>query len=239
MQTIEDGMIKERLICHLKKGDVQGVAENSSMLVARRQQRMIIDSSMELVQFMHPAYTTALLKLFKTCNTIDLIAKLITISFRAIKEADGRETPIDDKVSVTIKSLIDKYGERSDRNVDILKSLPLKIGKKWKGIASCCVRVIKEKIPQQDHEAGAQLLALLHGEVPLSKKEALDAIDEDTEERRIEEIKLGILWTYTRGPPCTQPSVERSEPEDKVIRYSGQYDSRIGQKQEGVICLNN
>jgi hypothetical protein len=41
MQTIEDGMIK---ICHLKKGNVQGVAENSSMLVARRQQRMIIDA---------------------------------------------------------------------------------------------------------------------------------------------------------------------------------------------------
>jgi hypothetical protein len=46
MQTIEDGMIKECLICHLKKGNVQGVAENSSMLVARRQQRMIIDASM-------------------------------------------------------------------------------------------------------------------------------------------------------------------------------------------------
>jgi hypothetical protein len=43
-----------------EEGNVQGVAENSSMLVARRQQRMIIDASMELVQFMHPAYTTAL-----------------------------------------------------------------------------------------------------------------------------------------------------------------------------------
>jgi hypothetical protein len=46
------------------------------------------------------------------------------------------------------------------------------------GIASCCVRVIKEKIPQQDHEAGAQLLALFME--PLTKKEAVDAIDEDS-----------------------------------------------------------
>jgi hypothetical protein len=48
MQTIEDGMIKECLMSS-EEGNVQGVAENSSMLVARRQQRMIIDASMELV----------------------------------------------------------------------------------------------------------------------------------------------------------------------------------------------
>jgi hypothetical protein len=34
-----------------EEGNVQGVAENSSMLVARRQQRMIIDASIRLIWF--------------------------------------------------------------------------------------------------------------------------------------------------------------------------------------------
>lgn len=238
MQTIEDGMIKKQLLVHMQKGNVQGVAETASTLVARRQQRMIIDANMELVQYMHPAYTTSLLRLFKTCNTIDLVAKLITVGFRAIREADGNTTPIDDKVSVTIDALIKRAEARPDRNVDILKGLPLKIGKKWKGIASCCVRVIKERIPQMDHEAGPQLLSLLRGEIPLSKKQAQEDDDIDTDEKRIEEIKLGILWTYTRGPPLAQVEVEREVPEDKVIAYSGQYDPGIGHRQQGVINLS-
>jgi hypothetical protein len=42
-----------------------------------------------------------------------------------MKRVEAKQ-PIDDKVSATIKNLIDKYGDRPDRNVDILKSSHLK-----------------------------------------------------------------------------------------------------------------
>jgi hypothetical protein len=84
---------------------------------------------------------------------------------------------IDDKVSATIKNLIDKYGDRPDRNVDILKSSHLKSVRNGR-VSHHVACVIKEKIPRS--RSGAQLLALLHGEVPLTKKEAVDAIDEDS-----------------------------------------------------------
>jgi hypothetical protein len=77
MQTIEDGMIKKQLLIHMQKVTFKVCGETSSTLVARRQQRMIIDANMELVQYMHP-HTLLLLRLFKTCNTIELV-KLITV----------------------------------------------------------------------------------------------------------------------------------------------------------------
>jgi hypothetical protein len=43
------------------------------------------------------------------------------------------------------------------------------------------------------------------------------------------------VWTYTLK--TAQVEVEREEPEDKVIRYSGQYDPGIGHRQQGVINL--
>jgi hypothetical protein len=71
MQTIEDGMIKECLICHLKK--VMSRCGRELVHAGCTETTTYDHRRMELVQFMHPAYTTALLKLFKTCNTIDLI----------------------------------------------------------------------------------------------------------------------------------------------------------------------
>jgi hypothetical protein len=124
--------------------------------------------------------------------------------------------PIDDKVSATIKNLIDKYGDRPDRKCRYTKEFPLKIGKKWKGIASCCVRVIKEKIPQQDQRVRSYWPCCMEKFLSL-KKEAVDAIDEDSR-KDVEEIKLYLDLQHVDHRVLSTP-VERSEPEDKVIKF--------------------
>lgn len=239
MQTIKDGMIKADFVHHLQKCDVRGVAEASAALVARRQQRMIIDACMEVVHYVNPAYAFALLKLFKSCNTVDRTCKMVTLCFRGINEADGDVTPVDDKVSDTIAAIIRRSETRTVPHVEMLKALPLKIGKKWRGIASCCVRVIKERVPQRDHDASPDLLALLTGEVPASKKALALESEVDDEERRIEEIKLGVMWTYTRGPRSEEAirSVAM-EPEEKVVTYDGKHDPEVGGGQHGVLHLS-
>jgi hypothetical protein len=240
MQTIEDGMIKADLVRFLRLCDVPGIAEATSLLVNRRQQRMIIDACMELADLMDPAYTSALLSLFKSCATLERTCKLVTISVRAIREAAGSTTPVDAKVAETIDALIGQAGGKSTLDVAILKGLPLKIGKKWRGVASCCVRVVRERIPQKDAEASPGLLALLQGELPAPKSRGPDAepaVAPNAHEVKRDEVKLGILWTYTRGRAARAARHGDWEPEDKVIAYSGRAASDVGSQGQGILYL--
>jgi hypothetical protein len=152
-------------------------------------------------------------------------------------------------VAATIEGLIlkaDLAGETSTQgtriSISVLKSLPLKIGKKWNGIACCCVRAIKENIEQADLATNPALLRLFQDETVRDKSEHLDKVkhapNADGSTDIDSAIKFGVLWTFTRGKSFDTPNTHRTVREDKIIKYSARTNLNLDKCGNGVVYID-
>lgn len=221
MLSIHDEECQDKLCASIRLGDGPAVARQASQLVVDGKARLVRRACLECVHMCHLCHAEAVLAYFvkpgsgkSTPESRQELSDIVATIMAGVREGFDAQAPVG-SCRAAVDAILLMPGAL--RTLPNLSRLPARLGPMWSSLVALARDAVRAGTQQEPLVHNPKLTVLFEGRSPQSAA----SVDNEIEDC---DLKLNILWAYSRERAPTAPS---TIPHANITKHSQQPQERI------------